>query len=92
VWEKRNPGLTDAGRAVRIATMPAHKTHKTMTQLLRESLAEADSIRGVAKATGLTHVSLVRFANGEQSLRLDLADKLAAHFGIECRRVRRREG
>ncbi|MGD8452205.1 MAG: hypothetical protein PVJ57_10340 [Phycisphaerae bacterium] len=67
-------------------------THKTMTQLLRESLAEADSIRGVAKATGLTHVSLVRFVNGGQSLRLDLADKLAAHFGIECRRVRRREG
>lgn len=81
--------MTDAGRAVTIATMP---THKTMTQLLRESLAEADSIRGVAKATGLTHVSLVRFVNGGQSLRLDLADKLAAHFGIECRRVRRREG
>jgi plasmid maintenance system antidote protein VapI len=70
--------------------MPTGKTHKTMTQLLREALAEADSIRGVAKATGLTHVSLVRFANGEQSLRLDLADKLAAHFGVVSTRRKAR--
>jgi len=70
--------------------MPTGKTHKTMTQLLREALAEADSIRSVAKATGLTHVSLVRFANGEQSLRLDLADKLAAHFGVVSTRRKTR--
>ncbi len=63
-----------------------------MTELLRQALGEADSIRGVAKATGLDHSSLVRFVNGEQSLRLDLADKLAAHFDIECRRTRRRKG
>jgi len=70
--------------------MPTGKTHKTMTQLLREALAEADSIRGVAKATGLTHVSLLRFANGGQSLRLDLADKLAGHFGIVSTRQKAR--
>ena len=61
---------------------------KTMTELLREALAEADSIRGVAKATGLTHVSLIKFLRHETSLRLDLADKLAAHFRIVC--VRRK--
>jgi plasmid maintenance system antidote protein VapI len=72
--------------------MAASKAHKTMTELLREALAEADSVRAVAKATGLEHASLARFVNGEQSLRLDLADKLAAHLGIECRRVRRRKG
>lgn len=58
-----------------------------MTVLLREALAEAESIRGVAKATGLDHASLLRFLSGERSLRLDLADKLAAHFGIESTRT-----
>ena len=62
----------------------------TMTELLRESLREADSIRAVAKVTGLDHSSLVRFVNGEQSLRLDLADELAAHFGIVPQRSRHR--
>lgn len=63
---------------------------KTMTELLREALSEADSLRAVARATGLKDPSLVRFLAGKQSLRLDLADRLAAHFGIECRRTRRK--
>ena len=62
----------------------------TMSELLRQALAEADSIRGVARAAGLDHASLIRFARGESSLRLDLADKLAAHFGIESRPPKRR--
>ncbi len=61
-----------------------------MTELLREALAEADSIRGVARASGLTHVSLIKFLRGESSLRLDLADKLAAHFGIVSKQQRRK--
>jgi hypothetical protein len=52
-----------------------------MTELLREAITEAESIRGVARATGLDHASLLRFMAGG-SLRLDLADKLAAHLGI----------
>jgi len=61
-----------------------------MTDLLREALAEAESLRGVERATGVKNPSLVRFVRGDQSLRLDLADRLAAHFGIECRRKRRK--
>ncbi len=60
-----------------------------MTDLLREEIGKAESIRAVAKSTGLNHASLIRFVNGERSLRLDLADKLAKHFGIEC--VQRKE-
>ena len=60
-----------------------------MTELLRESLNDAESIRAVARATGLNQASLVRFVNNQQSLRLDLADRLAKHFGIECRRITR---
>ncbi len=63
-----------------------------MTDLLRKALAEAESLNSVAVATGVQKASLIRFLRGEQSLRLDLADKLAAYFGIECRRMRRREG
>lgn len=69
-------------------TMPTQAS--TMTLLLRKALNDADSIRAVAKATGLNHAALVRFKNGQQSLRLDLADELAAYFEVECRRVKRR--
>lgn len=61
-----------------------------MTELLRDALAEAESLYAVAKATCVQKASLIRFLRGEQSLRLDMADKLAAHFGIESRRKRRK--
>ena len=57
-----------------------------MTELLRAGLAEAESLREVERATGLKRQSLAKFMRGEQSLRLDLADKLADYFGIEARR------
>jgi plasmid maintenance system antidote protein VapI len=63
-----------------------------MTELLREHLQDADSIRAVARATGLDHASLVRFTNGQRSLRLDKADALAAYFGIESQSNPSRKG
>lgn len=69
----------------------ASKPDKTMTELLREALAGADSLRAVERATGVKNPSLVRFVQGKQSLRLDMADRLAAYFGIECRPTRRKE-
>lgn len=68
-----------------------NSTSQTLTELLRAELAKVPSIRAVARATGLTHVSLVRFLRGMQSLRLDMADRLAQHFRIEHRRRVRRE-
>lgn len=62
----------------------------TITELLREALAEADSFLGVEQATGVKRQSLMKFARGEQSLRLDMADRLAAHFGLEFRRIKRK--
>ncbi|MCE9590557.1 MAG: helix-turn-helix domain-containing protein [Planctomycetes bacterium] len=60
------------------------KTIKTtMTDLLRRALAQSKSINAVAVATGVQKASLLRFARGKQSLRLDIADKLAAYFDIE---------
>ena len=60
-----------------------------MSELLRAGLAEAESLRAVERATGLKRQSLAKFMRGEQSLRLDLADKLAEYFGIEAKRKRR---
>ena len=53
-----------------------------MTELLRAGLAEAESLRRVERATGLKRQSLAKFMRGEQSLRLDLADKLAEYFEL----------
>ena len=64
----------------------------TMTELLREAVAEAPTLLGLQNATGLNRAALRAFRDGRQSLRLDLAEKLAAYFGIECRRPRRRPG
>ncbi len=61
-----------------------------MTTLLKQALSEADSLRAVERATGVKNPCLVRFLQGKQSLRLDLAEKLAAYFGIECRRKKQK--
>ena len=63
-----------------------------MTELLRQALSDAESLRSVAIQSGLDYASLHRFKSGQTSLRLDKADILAAHFGIESRRTRRRKG
>ena len=54
-----------------------------MTEALREAVHKADSLLGIERATGIHRASLRRFRDGETSLRLDIADRLAAHFGIE---------
>lgn len=64
---------------------------KTLTELLRAELLRIESFAAVERASGVKRQSLMKFARGQQSLRLDMADKLAAHFGIECRLVRRRQ-
>lgn len=57
-----------------------------MTELLREALAHCESLNAVQRATGLKRQALSKFLKGEQSLRLDLADKLAAYLGIVSER------
>jgi plasmid maintenance system antidote protein VapI len=40
------------------------------------------SYNALAQATGVTRASILRFVRGDQSLRLDKADLLAAHLGL----------
>jgi plasmid maintenance system antidote protein VapI len=70
--------------------MTTIKGKPTMTYLLRQAISETDSFRAIETATGVKRQSLMKFVRGEQSLRLDMADTLAAHFSIECRRMRRK--
>ena len=70
--------------------MVLQKDKATMTDLLREAIAEAKTLEEIEQATGLHRASLRRFRDGESSLRLDLADKLAAYFGIESNRRKRK--
>jgi transcriptional regulator with XRE-family HTH domain len=54
-----------------------------MTEALRDALlSDPRSYNEVAQQTGLARTSLMAFAEGRRSLRLDLADKLAAFYGI----------
>jgi plasmid maintenance system antidote protein VapI len=61
-----------------------------MTELLREALRDCESVRAVARATGVAQPSLVWFLAGKQSLRLDNADALARYFGIRVSRPQQR--
>ncbi len=61
-----------------------------MTDLLRQAISASESFRAIETATGVKRQSLMKFVRGQQSLRLDMADKLAAYFGIECRQTRRK--
>lgn len=72
--------------------MPKQSDKATMTDLLRRAILAEGNLLGIAKATGVQRASLRRFRDGETSLRLDVADKLADYFGIESRQTRRRKG
>jgi len=59
----------------------------TMTEALRQAINESDvSFAELERETGVLRQSLMKFARGEQSLRLDVADKLAEYFRIEVKR------
>ncbi len=68
--------------------MPARrKTYDTLTEAIREASAESElSFKALERETGVLRQSLMKFAAGEQTLRLDAADKLAEFFEIEVSR------
>lgn len=55
-----------------------------MTEILRAAIKDSGlSAYRVSKDTGLVVTSIIRFAEGETSLRLDKADLLAEYLGLE---------
>jgi plasmid maintenance system antidote protein VapI len=70
-------------------TMRRQDRPGNMTEMLREALEAAPSLRAVERATGVKRQSLAKFMRQEQSLRLDMADRLAEYFGIVCEKKER---
>lgn len=59
------------------------RNEQPLTDALRRAIDESGmSFKGLADKTGVLRQSLMKFARGKQSLRLDMADRLAVFFGL----------
>ncbi len=59
------------------------KSKPTITEVLRAAIVKSKLTRyRIAKEAGIPESNLRRFVNGEMSVRLDNADRLAAYFGL----------
>jgi len=66
------------------------KKARTLSDVLRKAIDESGlSLYRIAKDTRITSQSLLRFRRGDQSLRLDKADALAAYLGLELTHKRK---
>lgn len=55
----------------------------TMTESLRQAIAESGLTNlALSRESGVPRPSIIRFARGDRTLRLDIADKLATYFGL----------
>jgi plasmid maintenance system antidote protein VapI len=60
-----------------------------ISDLLRRTIAESGvSYSALYRETGVTRASIMRFVRGNQSIRLDMADRLAAYFDLELQKLR----
>jgi plasmid maintenance system antidote protein VapI len=58
-------------------------TSMPFTDALRQAIRESGlSYLELEQRTGVHRASISRFVTGARSLRLDVADRLAAHFGL----------
>lgn len=64
-----------------------------MTEVLRKAVVESGKpMLTISNETGIARASLIRFVRGDTSLRLDVADKLAAYFSLRLRTSRPEAG
>ncbi len=64
---------------------------KTLTEILRKAIQDSGpNFKKLERESGVLRQSLMKFASGEQSLRLDMADKLAAYFDFELAPAKRK--
>jgi plasmid maintenance system antidote protein VapI len=60
------------------------KKARPLTSAIKQAIADSElSFKALERATGVKRQSLMKFMAGEQSLRLDMADKLANHFDLK---------
>jgi plasmid maintenance system antidote protein VapI len=66
-----------------------NKPKPTITVVLRNTVVESGiTYKALSRETGVARASIQRFVDGRQSIRLDMADRLAEYFGLELRTKR----
>jgi len=64
-------------------------TMKSMTEVIRQAIRDSGlPLLRIAGEAKVERASLSRFMAGKRSLRLDVADRLAAYFGLELKTTR----
>lgn len=59
-----------------------------ITEPLRRTIVESGmTYKSLSRETGVARASIQRFIDGRQSLRLDMADRLAAFFGLSLAEI-----
>jgi plasmid maintenance system antidote protein VapI len=67
--------------------MSTRKPNSTLSDVLRNTIVESGvSYKSLSRDTGVARASIQRFVDGRQSIRLDMADRLAAYFGLQLRK------
>jgi len=71
--------------------MTKKRKTQTMTAALKHSISNSGvSLREIERVTGVKRQSIMKFIRDEQSIRLDLADRLAEYFELEVVKRKRR--
>jgi len=70
--------------------MSTNKSNSKTSDVLRAAIQDSGlSAYRISKDTGLVVTSIIRFVDGETSLRLDKADVLAEYLGLELVKKRK---
>ena len=65
-------------------------TEQPFSEALRKAIAESGLAHiAIERETGVKRQSIMWFMRGERSLRLDIADRLAAYFGLTVKPKRK---
>jgi len=63
--------------------MSISKPKSPITDVLKRAVVESGiSYKALSRQTGVARASIQRFIDGRQSIRLDMADRLAVFFGL----------
>ena len=76
--------------------MSEGQRREPISDLLRSTIVRAvesgrTNYKALERETGVTRASIMRFVRGSQSIRLDMADRLASWFGLELRKTKQRD-
>src|SRR5262249_58853816 len=90
-WNTSLPALSlEQFPVIIITSKTMASSRQPMTEALKQAITDSGMAHiAIERATGVKRASIMRFMRGETSLRLDVAHKLAAYFGLELRAKRK---